>query len=140
MPVTPTYPAPGSNQVSSGISDKSRGIALLLCALLGPFGGHRFYAGKVKSGILMACTLGGLGIWYLYDLILVASGGFRDSEGRRIVAWDFDEMPQPELPEQIYQELDEMRREIAELHERVDFSERLLAGVRRESDDKGPSR
>ena len=126
--------------MSSGISDKSRGISLLLCALLGPFGGHRFYAGKVKSGILMACTLGGLGVWYLYDLILVASGGFRDSDGGRIVAWDFDEMPQPELPEQIYQELDDMRREIAELHERVEFSERLLASVRRDSDGHAPPR
>lgn len=35
------------------------------------------------------------------------------------------------LPDpQIYEELDRMRQELAELHERVDFTERLLANVR----------
>jgi len=38
------------------------------------FGLHRFYTGRVQSGIWMALTFGGLGIWYLYDLILVATG------------------------------------------------------------------
>ena len=52
---------------SSDSSDKSRGVALALAVFLGVFGAHRFYVGKVNSGILMACTLGGLGIWYLYD-------------------------------------------------------------------------
>lgn len=125
--------------MSSGVSDKSRGITLLLCVLLGVFGGHRFYAGKVKSGILMACTLGGLGIWYVYDLILIGGGGFTDSEGRRILDWDFEEHSHPQLPDQVFQELDDMRRDIAELQERVEFSERLLANVRRDGEG-GPDR
>lgn len=117
--------------MSSGISDKSRGVTLLLAALLGPFGGHRFYTGKVKSGLLMACTLGGMGIWYLYDLIVVAAGGFKDSEGRLVLDWEFEQVPHQDIPEQIFQELDDMRREMAELQERVTFNERLLANVRR---------
>ena len=39
----------------------------------------------------MALTVGGLGLWYLYDLILVASGSFRDVEGRLVRRWDPEE-------------------------------------------------
>jgi TM2 domain-containing membrane protein YozV len=80
MEITTSYPAEPS--------EKSRGVALALAAILGPFGAHRFYAGKTGTGVLMAATLGGLGVWYLYDLILVASGSFRDVEGRLIRRWD----------------------------------------------------
>ena len=45
-------------------SDKSRGVATALAAMLGPFGAHRFYVGKSGSGALMAVTLGGLGVWW----------------------------------------------------------------------------
>ena len=113
-------------------SDKSRGVALALATLLGVFGAHRFYAGKIGTGLLMAGTLGGLGVWYLYDLILVASGGFKDSEGRRISRWDPESPDQAEIPEQILDELYALRAEVAELHERVDFTERLLAQPRKE--------
>ena len=115
-------------------SDKSRGVALALAALLGVFGAHRFYAGKIGTGVLQACTLGGLGVWYLYDVILVASGGFKDSEGRRISRWDPESQDQQEIPEQILDELYALRSEVAELHERVDFTERLLAQPRRDSE------
>ena len=54
---------------------------LLLCILLGTFGVHRFYLGRSGTGILMLITLGGLGIWYLIDLILIITGGIRDDKG-----------------------------------------------------------
>ena len=117
-------------------SDKSRGVALALALLLGVFGAHRFYAGKVGTGLLQLGTLGGLGIWYLYDVILVASGGFKDAEGRRISRWDPEERDSAELPEQVMEELDALRTEVAELAERVDFTERLLANPRREGIEK----
>ena len=63
-------------------SERSRGVALALAALLGPFGAHRFYVGKTGTGVLMLCTVGGLGLWYLYDVIMVAGGSFRDIDGR----------------------------------------------------------
>lgn len=117
--------------MASDISDRSRLVALLLAIFMGPFGAHRFYAGKVKSGILMALTLGGLGIWYLYDLILVAGGGFRDSEGRLILSWDQETPARASLPndlaDDILEELAQLRREVSELGERVEFTERLLA-------------
>jgi len=55
--------------------------ALILCILLGGLGVHRFYVRKVVTGILMILTLGGLGIWTLIDLIRIAVGSFKDSNG-----------------------------------------------------------
>jgi TM2 domain-containing membrane protein YozV len=68
-------------------SPRSRLVALLFCVLFGVFGVHRFYVGKIGTGILMVVTLGGLGIWMLIDLILIAVGSFRDKEGRRVFRW-----------------------------------------------------
>jgi hypothetical protein len=113
-------------------------VTLALAAILGPFGAHRFYAGKTGTGILMLCTLGGAGLWYLYDLIVVAGGSFRDSEGKLISVWD-PEQPTAvgALPAEILEELSSLRSEVAELAERMDFAERLLARPRQED---GPSR
>lgn len=63
-------------------SDKEKIIALVLCITLGVWGGHRFYVGKVGTGILQMFTFGGLGIWALIDFFSILSGGFTDSEGR----------------------------------------------------------
>lgn len=68
-------------------SPRSRLVALLFCVLFGVFGVHRFYVGKIGTGILMVVSLGGLGIWMLIDLILIAVGSFRDKEGRRVFRW-----------------------------------------------------
>ena len=63
-------------------SKKNWLAALLLCLLLEGLGVHRFYVGKVGTGILMILTLGGLGIWCLIDLIMIAISKFTDSEGK----------------------------------------------------------
>ena len=72
---------------TSEISPRSRLVALLFCILLGFLGVHRFYVGKIGTGILMLVTIGGLGIWQLIDLILIAVGSFRDKENRRVFRW-----------------------------------------------------
>jgi TM2 domain-containing membrane protein YozV len=59
-------------------------IALLLCIFLGGLGAHRFYAGKIGTAILMIVTLGGVGIWWLIDLITIIVGKFRDKNGNYI--------------------------------------------------------
>lgn len=65
-------------------SEKSARTALLLCLFLGPLGIHRFYVGKIGTGILMLLTAGGLGIWALVDLILIASCDFKDADGKQL--------------------------------------------------------
>ena len=69
------------------ISKKSRLVALLLCFFLGALGVHRFYVGKVGTGILMLITLGGCGLWLLIDLILIVVGSFKDKQGLRVFRW-----------------------------------------------------
>ena len=110
-------------------SPRSRGVAFALAALLGPFGAHRFYVGKTGTAALMLCSLGGLGLWYLYDLILVAGGSFRDIEGRLVSRWDPEESSGG-VSTQVLEELSFLRSEVAELSERLDFAERLLAQPR----------
>jgi TM2 domain-containing membrane protein YozV len=48
------------------------------------FGAHRFYVGKTGTGIAQLLTLGGLGLWMLYDLILILTAQFRDVDDRRV--------------------------------------------------------
>jgi len=56
--------------------------AALLCFFLGGLGVHRFYVGKIGTGILMIFTLGGLGIWLIIDFIMILTGSFKDKEGK----------------------------------------------------------
>lgn len=63
------------------VSDRSMVAAALLCFFFGTFGFHRFYVGKILTGILMIVTLGGLGIWTLIDFVMIIVGSFRDKEG-----------------------------------------------------------
>ena len=57
---------------------------LLLCIFLGYLGAHRFYTKKIGTAILMILTLGGCGIWYTIDLIMIIAGKFKDSSGNVI--------------------------------------------------------
>ena len=57
----------------------------MLSIFLGSLGVHRFYAGKIGTGILMLLTLGGCGIWYWIDLIMIIMGNFTDKDGNMIV-------------------------------------------------------
>jgi hypothetical protein len=124
--------------ISGAPSEKSRGVALALAALLGPFGAHRFYVGKTGTGVLMAVTLGGAGLWYLYDVILVAGGSFRDASGRLVSRWDPEEISRVDssLSVEVLDELAALRGEVADLAERLDFAERLLAQPRSVEDPR----
>jgi TM2 domain-containing membrane protein YozV len=84
-----TYPDGKSMVTADGqpASPKSRLACTLLCFIIGVLGIHRFYVGKIGTGILMLVTLGGLGIWVLIDLILILVGSFRDKEGRVVYNW-----------------------------------------------------
>jgi TM2 domain-containing membrane protein YozV len=69
------------------MSEKKRLPALLLCFFFGSLGVHRFYAGKIGTGVIQLLTLGGLGVWALIDFIMIIVGSFTDKEGCKIEAW-----------------------------------------------------
>lgn len=66
---------------AGAVSEKSMVPAALLCFFLGFLGIHRFYVGKIGTGILMILTFGGLGIWALVDLVMIIVGSFKDKNG-----------------------------------------------------------
>ena len=86
-PVYQPSSAPGVAP-AAGVSPKSRLIATLLCAFLGTIGVHRFYVGKVGTGIAMIFTMGGLGIWTLIDFIMILIGKFQDNKGNLVINWN----------------------------------------------------
>lgn len=121
------------------VSKRSRGVALGLCLIGGWFGLHRFYVGKTQTAIAMIFTLGGLGIWALYDLVLIAAGEFRDADDAPLKQWGVDDPRGPRLSrgrpserrvEELEDQLDALQQQFNDLAERVDFAERMLAQQR----------
>ena len=66
-------------------TQKSWLVTLLLCLFVGTLGVHRFYVGKIATGILQLLTFGGFGIWTLVDFILIACKKFTDAKGNLIL-------------------------------------------------------
>ena len=88
------------------VSSKSRLAVVLLTWFLGGLGLHRFYIGKVFSGLVILILMivgyalalsvssltGGLifvvvGLWILIDFIMAIAGTMKDKEGRPIKNW-----------------------------------------------------
>ena len=60
-------------------------VALILSILLGELGVDRFYTGSIMLGILKLITFGGCGVWWIVDIILIATGAYKDAYGRPLV-------------------------------------------------------
>ena len=69
-------------------SPKSRLVAFLLCSFLGALGVHRFYVGKVGTGILWLFTFGLFGIGSFIDWILILCGTFKDKDNLLLTNWN----------------------------------------------------
>ncbi|MBS6183522.1 MAG: NINE protein [Clostridium celatum] len=75
----------GNNYYIKKSTQKSWLVTLLLCLFVGTVGVHRFYVGKIGTGILQLLTFGGFGIWTLVDFILIACKKFTDANGDLIL-------------------------------------------------------
>jgi TM2 domain-containing membrane protein YozV len=62
-------------------SERSWPVAFCFSIFLGFVGADRFYLGYALLGLVKLCTLGGLGFWWLLDILLLLLGKMRDSEG-----------------------------------------------------------
>lgn len=60
---------------------KSHLIAIVLSILLGVLGFDRFYLGYTGLGVVKLITLGGLGVWAIIDLILIATKNVKPIDG-----------------------------------------------------------
>ena len=66
------------------VSTRSKWIALVLCLLLGRWGIHRLYVGKIGTGLLYMATKGFGYAGVILDLILILTDSFTDAEGRTL--------------------------------------------------------
>lgn len=114
------------------VSPRSRGVALGLAIVGGFLGLHRFYVGKPGTAVLQIVTLGGLSVWWLYDIVMCAAGEFTDQDERPLRNWNVDQgiegggatVSQVRV---LTEQVEQLQRELGELAERMDFTERVLA-------------
>lgn len=66
---------------AAGESDKNWLIAFCLSFGFGYFGADRFYLNSLWLGLFKLFTLGGLGVWYAIDIVILLMGRMRDADG-----------------------------------------------------------
>lgn len=85
---TTSQPIPPASQSLPSDGERSYMVATMLSLFLGTFGVDRFYMGQIGRGIGKLLTFGGFGIWYLIDLIFIATGASRDADNRTLVGYE----------------------------------------------------
>jgi hypothetical protein len=76
-----------TQQTIKVVSQKSRLAVVLLCLFLGWFGIHRFYVGKIGTGILWLFTGGLFGLGWVIDFIVALCGSSTDKSGAFVENW-----------------------------------------------------
>jgi TM2 domain-containing membrane protein YozV len=75
-----------AQQVQQMNSEKDWMVTLILAILVGGLGIDRFYSGSILLGVLKLVTFGGLGLWWLIDLIMLVTGSYKDGDGNPIAS------------------------------------------------------
>lgn len=92
VPGTMMSPVPAAYDSEPDLNDRNKFVAALLALLVGPLGIHRFYVGRVGSGIamlLLSFSVIGLLVsvpWALIDMIrylIMSNGEFAERYARR---------------------------------------------------------
>ena len=65
-------------------SDTDWTVLLIVSILVGGLGVDRFMTGHIGTGVLKLITGGGCLVWWLIDLVNIATGKFRDADGRLV--------------------------------------------------------
>ena len=73
-----------AKQIPGVFSNRDWLVALVLSVIVGTLGVDRFYLGKIGTGILKLITFGGLGVWTIIDIILIAIKKLDDKEGLKL--------------------------------------------------------
>ena len=73
-----------AKQIPGVFSKRDWLITLVLSVIVGTLGVDRFYLGKIGTGILKLITVGGMGIWTIIDIILIAIKKLDDKEGFKL--------------------------------------------------------
>ena len=60
---------------------------LLFLVLSWPLGANRFFLKRYASAILFIITIGGFGIWWIIDFILIVTGSMKDDRGQVVKIW-----------------------------------------------------
>lgn len=98
------------------ISEKNWITTLLLCVLLGFLGIHRFYVNRPLSGLVWLLTGGCLGIGYIIDIVNIASGTFKDSEGAVILSDNQRSRLQGPVSSKVSSDPIDQLKKLADLH------------------------
>jgi serine/threonine protein kinase len=94
----PSPPAFRPPQLAPGVSSYKRLWALILCLFPIP-GLHRFYVGKIGTGIIWFLSGGIGGIGQFIDLIMIITGHFKDRYDLPLVVWmDKEELKKDKTP------------------------------------------
>ncbi len=74
-------------------SSHNRVVAILMAVFFGYLGVHRLYTGRYVTAILWFLTGGLFGFGWFYDVLMLAIGRFKDSDGRVLGPPQYRSMP-----------------------------------------------
>ena len=107
-------------------SPRSRLAAALLCFFLGWLGAHRFYVGKIGTGLLMVLTVGGLRHLVADRSDSIICGAFTDAAGLRLSSWMPAEAAVPPRSEELRGRMDRIGRQLTDLQGvMIDMADKL---------------